>query len=103
MMHTRSEMSLTIVLLLVVMAFLPACATWPAMAHEAAKVASGKVEPHYRAKCIAVAKVCAPRPAECPSLEACLMERRKIDAAIKLVHAAAKTWVEVAPLVEVIK
>lgn len=79
------------------------CATWPALAHEAAKATSAKVEPHYRAKCIAVAKTCPRRPAECPPLEACLLERRKIDAAILAVHAAIKAWADVAPLVEVLK
>lgn len=79
------------------------CATWPALAHEAAKETSAKVEPHYRSKCIEVAKSCPRRPAECPALEACLLERRKIDAAITAIHAAIRAWADVAPLVEVVK
>jgi hypothetical protein len=79
------------------------CATWPVLAHEAAKATSAKVEPHYRSKCNAIAPKCPKRQTECPALEACLLERRKVDAAILAVHAAIRAWADVAPLVEVMK
>jgi len=86
-----------------VLLFSSGCATWPVLAHEAAVATSAKVEPHYRSKCITVAKTCPKRPTECPVLEACLLERRKVDAAILAVHAAIKAWADVAPLVEALK
>lgn len=108
MIRERNQMALGCALCVVavlglVLLFSSGCATWPVLAHEAAKATSAKVEPHYLAKCKAIGKTCPKRPAECPPLDACLLELRKINAAITAVHVAIKTWSDVQPLVEVIK
>ena len=81
------------------------CGTWSETAgkslqavHLVAVEASAKAEPAYRKKCMKVAKACSGMP--CPALEACQLERRKVNAAIKAVHEAVKAMTRAIPLIE---
>lgn len=92
-------------ILLALALFGQGCSSWQdttgrslAAVHELAKGSSTWVELHYRAKCMKVAKACEASP--CEALETCQHERRRVNSAIKAVHAAVRAMTEVLPLIE---
>jgi hypothetical protein len=103
----RTQMALGCGLAVLAVLILPCCGSWSTTtakalqaAHLVAKQTSAIVEPAYREKCRAIGATCPKRPAECPALETCLLERRKIDAAITGIHVSVEALVKMLPLIE---